>query len=460
MDTGGGSGKRLLLIAYSYPPTGGYGGVRPLNLARYLPMHGWRVTVLTVGRERTRWGVGDPSEGELPGVKVLRAPFPDLLTFVKSLLLRAGVLQAAGPGDETRLRAAASTGKRPLGAALDKAIRCLKRWASFPDRYLLWFPFAFTLGARELHKERYDAILSTSPPVMDHLLAAAFHGLTGVPWVADFRDPWTQNPLLRFTRFELLVTRALEKRVIRTAKAITTVSGPLTEMLEELHGGRGAGVVQITNAYDPRDYGGEVKPLEGRFVITYAGMFYGSMRDPGAFMEAVEELIDEGAIGPDEILVRIYGPGDPVVNEARAALRHPGILEVNEAIPRREVIERERESTALLILSWDHPYSALVYGGKVFEYLGARRPILAWNPAGGVLERLLEETGAGVSVSSKEELKAVLGDWFEEYRETGTLRFRGDAARIRRFAWDHLSGEMAAVLEAAGQGRSRMPLRR
>lgn len=437
----------MLIIAYSFPPTGTIGSVRPLNLARYLPSSGWRATILTVGREKTRWGVGDAAEGDLPGVRVLRAPFPDVLTNLKSLLLKLGLLKAAGPGAPTRLKAAVSVKKSALPALFERAMRWFKRWASFPDRYVLWFPFAFALGLRELRSTGYDAILSTSPPVMDHLLAAAFSRLTGVPWVADFRDPWTQNPLLEFTPSEFRLTRALEKGVVSKARAITTVSEPLGAMLNELHGDRPGGVVSITNAFDPEDYRGEVELLQGRFVITYAGMFYGSRRDPGAFMSVVEELIDEGAVAPDEILVRLYGPYDPVVHEARAALRYPEVLEINDPVGRKEVIERERESTALLILAWDHPYSALGYGGKVFEYLGSRRPILAWNPHGGVLADLLQETGAGVSVRTPSELKSVLVGWFGEYRSTGTVAFRGDPRVIERFTWNSLSGEMASVLD-------------
>jgi len=205
-------------------------------------------------------------------------------------------------------------------------------------------------------------------------------------------------------------------------------------------------VTSVTNAYDPEDYKGEVKPLTGKFVITYAGMFYGSKRDPGKFMKAVEELIDEGAIDADELVVRLYGPYDPVVHEARAALKYPEVLEINDAVSRREVIERERESAALLILAWDHPYTAVGYGGKVFEYLGSRRPILAWNPTGGVLVELLDNTGAGVSVSNAAELKSVLRAWFEEFRKTGGLAFRGQQEEIKRFGWDRNAGQMAEVL--------------
>jgi len=447
-----GPAKRVLMISYNYPPTGAGGSIRTTKLARYLPSCGWLPTVLTVGRERTRWSKGDASEGVFPGVKILRAPFPDILTSAKDFMVSKGFMKAAGPGAETLLSRSAggSSGRR---SPLERVLRWLKRWASFPDRYNLWIPFALMCGYKELRSGQYDAIYSSSPPIVDNILAAALQRLSGLPWVADFRDPWTQNPYLQFTPFELKATRALERKVLEGSSAIVTVSEPLAGMLRELHGDREGGVDCITNAFDPDDFRGHVEPPSDRFVITYAGMFYGDKRSPAGFMRAVEELLSEGAIDPDELLVRLYGPYDPLVQEVKASLTHPEVLEVNDVVSRQEVIEHERESTALLILVWDDAYSATGYGGKVFEYLGARRPILAWNPAGGVLDELLEQTGAGVSVSSHREVKAVLADWFKEWRATGAVAYRGHEVDIQSYGWDKHANDFALILNTISGAR-------
>lgn len=435
------------MVSYNYPPTGGYGSVRTTKLAKYLPSYGWTPTVLTVGREKTRWSGGNESEGALPETTVIRAPFPDILTSAKKFLIARGVMQAAGPGAETLLRRSATGGSRRK-IPLERVIRWLKRWAAFPDRYNLWFPFALMRGWKELRSGRYDAIYSSSPPVVDNTLAAVLQRLSGLPWLADFRDPWTQNPYFQFTHFELKAARALEKKTLERSSAIVTVSQPLADLMLRFHGHREGGVHSLTNAFDPDDFRGAVEPRRDKFVLTYAGMLYGSKRSPEGFLNAIEELIDRGTIDPDEIVVRLYGPFDPVVHDVKAALRHSEILEINDAVSRREIIELERESTALLILIWDDPHSALGYGGKVFEYLGSRRPILAWNPSGGVLAELLENTQAGVSVSTREETMAVLTEWIDEWRSTGTLSYRGNEGAIRSYSWDLRAADFALILDS------------
>ncbi len=438
--------RRVLMVSYNYPPTGASGSIRTTKLAKYLPSCGWLPTVLTVGREKTRWSGSDESDGVLPGVTVVRAPFPDVLTAAKEFLVSRGLLKAGGPGSETVPRRSGDPGRGPTGP-LVRLFRWLKRWATFPDRYNLWLPFALARGLKELSTGEYDAIYSSSPPVADNILAFALQRLSGLPWLADFRDPWTQNRYLEFTAFELRLTRALEKKVLSTASAIVTVSNPLADMLSDLHGRGKGGVRALSNAFDPEEFGGLVEPLKDRFVVTYAGMLYGGKRSPAGFLEAVEGLIDRGSISPGEILVRFFGPFDRVLDEVVGSLRHRGILEVNETVGRREIIERERESTVLLILSWDDPYSALSYGGKVFEYLGAGRPILAWNPNGGLLAELLEKTGAGESVASREQAMEVLERWITEWRDTGEVAHRPDESEVSGYGWDLRARDFAAILD-------------
>lgn len=442
------------MVSYNYPPVGAYGAVRTTKLAKYLPSYGWLPTVLTVSHDRTKWGGSEASEGILPAVKVLRAPFPDPLTAAKDLLLRLGTLQPSGPGAETRLNIGGSGETRglqrsTLSASTQALASWIKRWASFPDRYGLWFPFAVVRGLVELRAYRYEAIYSTSPPVMDHMVAATLQRITGLPWLADFRDPWSQNPYLNFTPTQARLLPWLEKKVISNAGAIVTVSRPLARRLEELHGTRPSGVHSITNGYDPDDFpaAAEATPSGGPFTITYTGMFYGTKRDPTAVLEVIEELVEECFIGPDELRLRLYGPEDPAVLKLKESLDHPEILQIEGVVPHAEALRRQRGSTVLLTLLWDNPYSAVGYGGKVFEYLGSARPILAWNPAGGVLAEMLDRTAAGVSVADRAELKEVLVGWIDEFRRTGSLTYRVATDEVRRFAWDRLAGDMSAVLE-------------
>lgn len=432
---------RVLMVSYNYPPAAPQGSARTTKLAKYLPSLGWNPTVLTVTSDRTVWGSGEPGEGEFEGVDVIHAPFPDVLTLAMGFLARLGVVEPGGHGRETRLSAEGTPG--PARAVF----RWAKRWAAFPDRYVLWFPFALLRGLVELRRSSYRAIYSTSPPVINHFVAAALQLLSGLPWLADYRDPWTRNEYLEFTRLQAKLAGRLEKCIMSRASVIVTVSEPLAELLEGLHPDRPHGVASITNGFDPDDYGATPGETTGPFTITYTGMLYGSQRDPTPVLGTIDELIDSGVIGEEQIVLRVYGPDTPELSGMKGGLRHPGFLQIGGVVTHKEALRRQSESDLLLILIRDSEYDAMGYGGKVFEYLGSGRQILAWNPRGGVLEGLLDDTGAGISVSDSERLKEVLEGWIEEYRRNGKLTYGGEASEIDRYSWQSLSGEMSRVLD-------------
>jgi glycosyltransferase involved in cell wall biosynthesis len=437
---------KVLVISYNFPPVGNVGRVRPTKLASYLPEHGWSPTVLTVSKDRTKWGQCDPAEGELPGVRVIRARFPDIVTLARDILDKVGLLDASAapdvPGSAGELKLVPE-GKPGIA---QRVFNTAKRWAAFPDRYLLWIPFAFASGLRELRKGGYGVIFSTSPPVSDHFVAAALRRLTGLPWVADLRDPWS-HPYLELTPTQLRLNRILEKAVLKNAAAITTVSEPMAQRMRELPGERPGGVLSILNGFDPADYSGPVDVPFDRFVVTFTGSLFGLKQDPSSLLEVADELIEQGEIGADEIVFRFYGPREPGLEALRDRLKHPEIVQEEGVVPRNEAILRQRESTALLVLLWDNPVVAGGYGGKVLEYLGARRPILAWSPAGGVIGELLHRTGAGAAVSDRTALKKVLSDWLEEFHQSGRLEYRGKEDEVERYSWVALAGQFASVLD-------------
>jgi len=432
------------MVSYYYPPVGGTASRRITKLAKYLPEFGWSPTVLTVTRDSSYWLRGDASEGELPGVKVIRAPFPDLVNWGLYILAKCFILRSHRP----RVEYFSVDMETDANGLQDRIVRWLKRWAnrwaSFPDRYFLWFPFALARGLLELRSVPYEAILSSYPPWTNHLVAGILHRLTGLPWVADFRDPWTQCPLWERSKLQLWIEKKIEKRLVAGASAIVTVTEPILDMLKEFHGEKPGGFVCITNGYDPGDFigltGGELE----RFTMTYTGSLSG--RDPTALAEVVEELIAEGIIGPDDIRIRFYGLVNTALEKLCQSLEHPEIIEIKGMVSNRESLARQKESTALLVFVGDHPYSAKVLTGKVFEYMGSKRPVLAWAPCGGTLVDLLDRTGAGFAATDRGELKDTLRQWIDEFQRTGRLSYGGVDVEIERHSWKQLGRRYANIL--------------
>lgn len=447
---------RVLLVSYNYPPVATIGAVRTTKLARYLPGLGWPCTVLTVAEDRTKWGKGNPDEGRLPGVRVIRARFPDALTAARDLLVGMKLLKPARLPDEP-----GAAGEIEARCAAGRLARRLfgwaRRWVSFPDRYLMWLPSAVLAGRRELARGEYGVIFSTSPPVTDHMVAAVLKALAGLPWVADLRDPW-QHPYLEPTRLQAFLNGRLEKLVLKRADAIVTVSEPLAERTAEFHGRARDTVLCITNGFDPAEHEGEAASPPTRFTITYTGALFNLRQDPEEVLRAIDEMVESGRAKPGEIVVRFYGPREPGLERLAGTLRHPEIVEVMGVVPRREALQRQRESTALLVLLWDTPYTAGIYGGKVLEYLGARRPVLAWNPAGGIIAGLLERTNAGVAVRDRAGLLDVLTRWLDEFHQTGALAFEGNDSEIDRYRWESIAGAFSHLFDSlTSTVRGRLP---
>lgn len=445
--------RRVLIVSYNYPPVGGIGRVRTTKFAKYLTAHGWFPTVLTVKKDRTKLGQGDASEGDIPGVKVLRASFPDPLTAFQGLLAGTGVV--GSPGVDGELPGSQRPGSVQRAGAMLAFFRWVMSWAAFPDRYQLWFPFAVIKGLCEIRKGSYDAIFSTSPPFMDHMVAAALHAVSGLPWMADYRDPWSQNSIMTFTPAKRRAAGWLERLVLSGADAIIATTPQMAQVLAALHEDKPGGISCIPSGYDADEYLPDVTVPAGRFAITFTGRTYGLLMDPTAVISVIEDLIDERAISAEAVQLVFYGPDACQLETLRSSMRYPGILRLEGIVPREEALLRQQESTVLLTIMYDDPYCAILYGGKLMEYLGSRRPILAWVPAGGAVAELLEETDAGASAMNLPELKDILSSWFDEYSRTGTVDYRGREDMVSRYGWDVLSGELADALEQMVTRRNR-----
>jgi glycosyltransferase involved in cell wall biosynthesis len=186
--------------------------------------------------------------------------------------------------------------------------------------------------------------------------------------------------------------------------------------------------------------------LERQFVITYTGDLCGDKRDPTMLLQVIEELIMEKEINAQDIRVRFYGPHEPRLIELKGALLFPEIIEINGFVSRSESIIKQLESTVLLIIQWNNPYTSNIYGGKVFEYLGTKRPIIALTNNESVLGGLISRTGIGYACSNKAHLKEVLRGLLEEYKQTGTVKYTGVEEEVNKYRWEASTKELADIL--------------
>jgi glycosyltransferase involved in cell wall biosynthesis len=287
-----------------------------------------------------------------------------------------------------------------------------------PDATLGWVPFALAEGRRLLDSGDFHAIFSSSGPPSSHIVAARLQRRSGLPWIADYRDLWSDNHWdARIGLFRRLESR-LERRVLRGAALVTTVAPIWARQLRELHSND---VEVVYNGFDPADYPAAPQPTS-EFVLTYVGTLIRPGQDPEPLFEALALL----ARRPDLELersgfqVRFLGTAPGAV--ADLAERHGVAHLVRQlpVVPHHESLAEQAAATALLFVGWRDPALGWL-SAKLFEYLGARRPILAVGPSGGEASRILRECGMSDLSDDPQIIAQRLAAWLREFADSGSL---------------------------------------
>lgn len=409
--------KRVLLIAHVFPPQPSPGALRPGYLARYLPQFGWEATVLT-------HCAGTP-------------PFPAHVV---------GTGSTASPL-EARLRARVSARTSDPYSPLRKTLRALKEAALFPDTTAPWIRPARRLGMKLLREQRYDAIFSTAHPPSVHAVAAYLAARSGLPWIADYRDPWAGNAYLQRGPVRTLLEHAYERRLIRRAATITTISRAIADQISAFHGGRPVEV--IPNAYDPAEWDSIAQAVPSRFDLCYTGSMYDGKRSPDLLFGAIAQLRRERDAAAHSARIHFYGPNSD--NVAQSAARFGVTLQVRQhgLVARPQAMLAQRSAAALLIFLNMDPATASEMGSKFLEYLGARRPIIVFGPAGSVMRDVVRRYRLGWFASDVEEAKTALRAAYERF-QSGNYELTVDSRAFP--AASDLARRFALQLDAAVSG--------
>jgi len=420
--------KRVLFLAYFFPPHPSSGSNRSGALVQYLEKYGWDVTVVTKPHpDRNR---GD-SVIEVPDPGAL----PRLLSRTKTdLQINETISNKPTPSPIV------SFGRRVLRRLVHEIVY-------YPDPFRNWGKSVLQAVQKQAHTSPYDIVLSSSLPETSHLIARKIkqQGLARY-WVADFRDLWTQNHY-RTGKHSLIrnnFERRLEIYTLRDADLLVTISSPCAQTLSELHNKH---VEVITNGFVPTPRPDPLVPSP-QFTIVFTGQLYQGKRDPTLLFEAIRALKQQNVCNPGEIRIRFFGENPAWLADLVNTHHLSTEVELCGRVSRQKSHAEQRQATVLLNLNWDHPSEIGTYTGKIFEYLNARRPILAVGGPPGVLTELLETTGAGVHPQSLEELKNIIVQWLKEFRETGQVAYHGKETEIQQYSWENLAKRYAGLLDS------------
>jgi glycosyltransferase involved in cell wall biosynthesis len=396
--------RSLLLVTYHFPPSAACGGYRMVGFCARLPEHGWKTVV--VAPPSLPWEPVDPA-----------APRPDPAT--------------------TRV-VETPYSLNPLGKPVRKF---------FP--YAVWLPRALASAAREVKRNRPDAVLTSGPPHGIHWVGLALKKRFGLPWVADFRDPWFTDappghgPLDRWTRAwaeHFLLARA-DQALINTEYGRASLERKYPALVGRL--------VTVPNGFDPERFPPYAPPPRRDSVrLTYTGELYNG-RDPRPFLDAVKMVCGRRPAGRKPLEVSLVGrlnEGGAILAEEVKRRGLEGVVRAAGHVPYEESLARMRDADLLLILN--APGRPVGVHAKLYEYLGAGRPVLALAEADGDMAWVLRESGAphrlappGDPAAIAEALEGLLDDL-----EAGPLP-PAPAERLGAFTRASTGARLAAVLD-------------
>ena len=438
--------KKVLVISYYFPPSGGPGVQRVLKFVKYLPEFGWEPVVLTV--KDANFPARDESLlKEIPGnIKVYRTDIFEPYGLYRRLTGRE-------KGTALDVDNIPKEGKKKISEKLAEFIR-----ATFfiPDARKGWFKYAYAEGKKIIEKESPDLIFSSSPPYTCALIAMKLKKYSGIRWVSDFRDAWT-GYLTSPNRWFIpsTIDKHCEKSTLKAADVLTIVANGIKDDFGSKYPeiSRNKNFVLIRNGFDGEDF----KPFDSalgdtvkKFRIVYTGSMYGK-RNPYFFIETLSELVKVGSIDRNKLKIIFAGRCAAEIHEFLRTCDIRETIEFIPYLPHSESVQLLLQADAMLLLIDEDKYSKMILSGKMFEYLGAcaitGKPILAIAPDGEAAD-VIRETRAGdvVSYNDKEKLSEVLFKYYDSFLKN-IQTFWGNKEAIKKYERKNLTKQLVKVFD-------------
>ena len=376
--------KKVLVVAYYFPPMGMGGVQRVLKFVKYFPQFGWEPVVLTV--KDVLYHTDDPGLlSEIEGIPIHRSGSFDPLRL-------AGMWRRKPENGGTKIHFREAR-RRNVFMMANRLLSAIM----VPDSKILWVPHACAAGLRIASDIVPDCVFTTSPPISGHLVGMAIAHRFRIPWIADFRDLWTGDSQgSDVTPLHALINRWTARLVTRKADGIVSVSKSIAMDLAGLNSEKSVKSVVIPNGYDPEDFTNVIPRSTGKLVFTYGGTFNRDIH-PGIFLSALSMAFEKNSELKSCVRVRFSGRDleGSVERHVRQHCLEPWIESIGYQT-HGEWIRTMMDSDVLLLFLPKHAPDGMVTG-KIYEYLASGKPIVALVP-NGQASRIILHHGRGVVV--------------------------------------------------------------
>ena len=433
--------KRVLIISYYWPPTGGSGVQRWVKFAKYLPSEGWQPVIYTPENPE-QLAIDDSLAAEIPAeVEVIKTRIVEPYEIYKKLLRKSGHSKEA-------------VEVNPVNAQNKSFLQKVAMWVRGnlfrPDPRCMWIGPSVRFLKKYLKEHPVDLIVSTGPPQSMHLIGRRLALETGLPWIADFRDPWTK--IFYFKHLSMTHSterwhKKMEMKVLDDASVVVAVS-PLVQ--QEFQAMTSTRVELITNGFDECDFAAEpCHEAEGgsdnEFCITHTGLFAAD-GNPTVLWEVLAEKCASDNAFRKALKIKLIGKTDDSI---LAALNEAGLSECVKNIgylPHSEAVEQQRNASLLILPLRKEPEYKAVLPGKLFEYLASRRPVLGIGQKDGAMAMILNDTKTGIVLDweDREAIACHIDSCWEKHLAGKLVT---DGADISQFTRRSLTRRMAQLFD-------------
>lgn len=419
---------KVLIITYYWPPAGGSGVQRWLKFVKYFRDFGIEPVVYTV--ENPNYPIIDESlQNDIPkGVEVLKQPIWEpnslLSIFGKKKTESAGFLN-------------------PNPSFFGKIVQYIRANYFIPDARKFWVKPSVKFLKKYLVENKIDAVITTGPPHSMHLIGLQLKKQLDIKWIADFRDPWTEIDYfhqLPLSRKAIKKHHFLEQEVLKNTDKVLVVGNTMKEKYSKYS----ANIEVVTNGFDGEVSNFEAK-LDAKFTFTHIGLMNAD-RNPKMLWKVLAEIISENNQFKSDFELHLIGKVDVTVVNDISKYKLENNVHLIKYIEHNQVVEFQKKSQVLLLLLNDVPSSKGIITGKIFEYLMAKRPILAIAPTNGDLAEIVNKTNSGTVVDFKNSvlLKKTIVDLYSKYKE-GSLKV--DSKNVEQFHRKELTKKVSEIIK-------------
>ncbi|MFO7369518.1 MAG: glycosyltransferase family 4 protein [Bacteroidales bacterium] len=425
--------RKALIITYYWPPSGGSAVLRWLKFSKYLREFGWEPVIYTPENPEAQ-EIDESLLKDIPeGMEILKTKIIEPYGIYKWL---------TGKKKHEKIAVALISEKKQTGI-MSRLFLWIRSNLFIPDPRVGWVNPSVRNLYRYLINNPVDVVITTGPPQSMHLIGLKLKNKLGVKWIADFRDPWTNVDFYR----ELLLTayadrqhRRLEKRVLENADQVISISPGMTEEFVALGVKK---VTTITNGYDtPAVISGV--PGTGKFSLVHLGSMPKS-RNPENLWQVLSDLAGNNERFAASLEIKLIGKVDQSVSESLGKLQLMRYVMREPFVPHEKTYSILSEAAVLLLCINNTPNAKGILTNKFFEYLSAKRPIVAIGPRDGDAAAILGETRAGkiFSYEDTETLKDHLVELFDLYSQ-GKLQVSGSG--IEKYSRKNLTHQLSELL--------------